>query len=388
MNTQSTWTRLGAKLGIALVSGFLLATSTGCGALGAMSNPKIAFALSESTPLTVVVRRATTAKQTAEQVDRLLASTPLDEDSEWVKKLAFTPEEASAVLDVIKTRSGYVSAPLKVLPSEAWAKLLGAVKSEESAQPNMLTMISAELGQSYGTIVEKKAEIAKLKGELKKEEKAADDAKSDADKKPHEDAIAKLEAQITKADDELDPVITKFLASAKANAAKATAEVREKLGQAVVNLGQAVDDAKVANGAAIVRYPMALPGIQTDIQVVVPNVVADILEEQTGKRPSLGGFKPDIGLDGTKVSLKLNGLSDEDLGKVEVDELLTQTVSRTTDWVGDTLALLGTTSMTADALSFQADTLDAIKDGFASAGWKAPAPVAIAEVQSTPTAAK
>lgn len=388
MNTQSTWTRLGAKLAVAVISGFLLATSTGCGALGAMSNPKVAFALNEPAPLSVVVRRATTAKQTAENVDRLLAATPLDEDSAWVKKLAFTPEEASAILEVIKTRSGYVSAPLKVLPSEAWAKLLGAVKSEESAQPNMLTMISAELGQSYATIVEKKAAIAKLKGELKKEEKAADDAKGDADKKAHEEATAKLEAQITKAEGELDPIVTKFLTDAKANAAKATAEVRERLGQAVVNLGQAVDDAKVANGAAILRYPMALPGIQKDIQVVVPDVVADLLEEQTGKRPSLGGFKPEIGLDGTKVSLKLNGLSDDDLGKVEVGELLTQTVSRTTDWVGDTLALLVTASTTADALSFQADTLDAIKDGFTSAGWKAPAPVAIAAVQSAPAPAK
>lgn len=388
MNSRSTWTWFGAKLGVAVVSGFLLATSTGCGALGAMSNPKIAFALSESAPLSVVVRRATTAKQTAENVDRLLASTPLDDDSEWVKKLAFTPEEATAVLDRIKTRGAYTSAPLKVLPSEAWAKLLGAIKSEESAQPSMLTMISAELGGSYGTIVEKKAELAKLKGELKTEEKAAKDAKDDAGKKSHEDAIAKLEAQITKTEDEVEPVIKKFLTDAKANAAKSTDEVREKLGQAVVNLSQAVDDAKTANGAALVRYPMALPGIQKDIQTVIPDIVADILEEQTGKRPSLQGFKPEIGLDGTNVTLKLNGLSDEDLGKVEVGKLLSDSVSRSTDWVGDTLALLATTSTTADLLSFQADTLDAIKDGFASAGWKAPAPVAIAEVQSTPAPAK
>jgi uncharacterized coiled-coil protein SlyX len=385
MNTRRWWTHLGSKLGIAMMSGLLLATATGCGALGALSNPKIAFALSESAPLPVVVRRATTAKQTAENVDRLLAATPLDEDSEWVKKLAFTPEEATAILDTIKTRAAYTSAPLKVLPSEAWAKLLGTIKSEESAQPSMLTMVSVELGKSYGAIVEKQTRLAKLKDELKTEEKAVDDVKSDADKKPHEEAIAKLEAEITKAKDEVDPLVEKFLTNAKANAAKSTDEVRKQLGQAIVNLRQAVDDAKIANGAAVVRYPIALPGIKSDIQAVILDIVADILEEQTGKRPTLQGFKPEIGLDGTKVTLKLNGLSDDDLGKVEVDELLSGSVSRSTDWVGSSLSLLATASATGDRLSFQAETLDAIKDGFVSAGWTAPAPLAIAEIQSTPT---
>lgn len=376
---RSLNTRSWSTLGVLMVSGMLLSTGTGCGSLGAMANPKVAFAVSEPAPLPIVVRRATTAKQTADNVDRLLASTPVDEDSAWVKKLAFSPDDARTALDEVRSRDVYASGPAKVLASEAWAKLLGTIQSEESARPNMLAMVSADLGQSYGRIIQKKKQIAEMESELEKAEKAADEATTDSEKEAYEKAIEKLEAQIDKAKEQVDPLVSSFLEKAKDNAAKSTPEVRRKLGQAIVNLRQAVDDAQVANGAAVVRYPMAVPGIKTDIQKVIPEIVADIIEEQTGKRPSLRGLQPDVALDGTKVKLKLNGLSDDDLGNIEADELLGQAVTRTSEWVVMALALLGTTSKTAGVLSFQADTLDAIKDGFESAGWNAPEPLVIAD---------
>jgi hypothetical protein len=336
----------------------------------------------------VVVRRQTGASKTAKEVDRLLASTPMDDDSAWVKKLAVSPDDAKGILEAQKARAAYSAAPTKVLPVEVWMKVLPDVKSTEKAQPNLLTAISTDLGASYAKVVDKKKELAKLKGDLTVEENAADAAKADADKKQHKDAAAKIEEQIKKAEDEVDPLVKKFLADAKDNAAKSKAEVRDEVGQALVNLREAVEDAKTANTAAILRYPMAAPGISKDVQVVVSDIVGDIVEEQTGKRPSLSGFKPDVALDGTKVSLKLNGLSQDDLGKIDMGKLLSETVTRTTSWVGDTLGLLGYASSTADLLGFESDTLDAVKAGFESAGWKAPAAVAIPEVVSAPAGAK
>lgn len=377
--TRVLQTRVWSAFGMLMVSGMLLGGASGCGALSAMANPKVAFAVSEPAPLPVVVRRATTAQETADNVDRLLVATAVDDDSAWLKKLSFTKDEAREAMDQVKARGIYATGPAKVLPSEAWSKLLGKVQSEESTYPNMLTMVSPELGASYGRIIQMKKQVAALEGQLKEAEKKADEAKSDAEKEAYEKAIEKLEAKIDKAKEQIEPLEESFLEKAKANAAKSRPEVREKLGQALVNLRQAVDDAQVANGAAVVRYPMAIPGIKTDVQKVVPEIVADIIEEQTGARPSLKGLQPDVALDGSNVKLKLNGLTDEDLGHIQFDELLSQTLSRTTDWVGKTFALLGTTSSTAGVLSFQADTLDAIQEGFAEAGWKAPAPLVIAE---------
>ena len=54
----------------------LLFIMTGCGALGAMANPKVAWAIQDPAPMSVVVRRADAAEATAKQVDRILTSTP------------------------------------------------------------------------------------------------------------------------------------------------------------------------------------------------------------------------------------------------------------------------------------------------------------------------
>ena len=44
------------------------------------------------------------------------------------------------------------------------------------------------------------------------------------------------------------------------------------------------------------------------VKQMVPVYIADIVEEQTGKRPSMQGLKPDVSLDGTDVKITINGL--------------------------------------------------------------------------------
>ena len=57
-------------IGTTALFGTLLATSTGCGAIAAAANPKVAWAISDPAPMSVVVRRADVAEKTAQQVDR------------------------------------------------------------------------------------------------------------------------------------------------------------------------------------------------------------------------------------------------------------------------------------------------------------------------------
>ena len=139
----------------------------------------------------------------------------------------------------------------------------------------------------------------------------------------------------------------------------------------LVNLRQAVDDASIADGAAAVRFPLAIKSLPDSVQEVVPVFVADIVEEQTGHRPTMNGFKPDIKLDGTDVKVTLNGLGPDDLGKLSMGDLTTQTLDRTKKWVVHAITLLAAVSSTKDTLSFEQDTLDALLDGFGAGGWKA-----------------
>ena len=79
----SRWSGVNAALGCAVSA--LFCATTGCGALGAAANPKVAPYLNEHTPLVIVVDRADAAETTAKEVDRLLTSTPVD--AQWPKQL-------------------------------------------------------------------------------------------------------------------------------------------------------------------------------------------------------------------------------------------------------------------------------------------------------------
>ncbi len=351
----------------------LLSLMTGCGLVSAMANPKVAWAIQDPAPMSVVVRRADAAEATAKQVDRVLTSTPVDPDSDWLKTVGPKPEDAAPDVKAFSQNPMYVKSHARVVPAETWAVMLGDVQSTSGKSPNLLAMISSDLQDAWSAISAKQADIADLNAKIQAE-KDAKDAKdaTDADKKAHDKNIDDLKQKVSKLEDEVAPLKKKFLETAKAAAGKASAETRTAVGPALVNLRQAVDDASIADGAAAVRYPLAIKSLPDSVQEVVPVIIADIVEEQTGHRPTLNNLKPDVKLDGTDVKLTIAGLSPSDLGKLSLGDLTTETISRTKKWVVHAITLLAAVSNTKDELSFEQDTLDALLDGFVAAGWSKP----------------
>jgi len=349
----------------------LLFIMTGCGALGAMANPKVAWAIQDPAPMSVVVRRADAAEATAKQVDRVLTATPASPDAGWLKTVGPKPEDAAGEVKAIKSEPMYAKSHARVVPAEVWARTLADIHSTSGSSPNLLAIVSSDLADAYATISAKEADVADAKAQIETE-KAARDAKdaSDEDKKEHDKNIDELKKKVSDLEDEVDPLRKKFLASAKDAARKADANARDAVGPVLVNLRQAVDDASIADGAAAVRYPLALKSLPDSVLEVVPVLVADIVEEQTGSRPIMNGFKPDVKLDGMDVKLTLNGLSADDLGKLSLGDLTTEAISRTKKWLVHAVTLIAAVSSTKDALSFEEDTLDALLEGFAANGWK------------------
>jgi hypothetical protein len=454
-------------IGTTALFGTLLATSTGCGAIAAAANPKVAWAISDPAPMSVVVRRADVAEKTAQQVDRVMTDTPANDDSPWLANVAPQKEDATKSLAEIRQHALYAPGGpgqgARVVPAEVWAKSLAQIepkakpgakpaapapapavaepaepvaKSAEPAAkgkggkkggkpgtlakndlkgdkkgskkapledkpapvaepapapatvqvatpvaskyPSLLAAISADLGTAWAEIMEKKKAMGELKTQIAAEETALD-AKdiTDADKKAHKKTIEGLEKQVSKIEKDTDKLTDDFIPKAKAAGAKAPADVRERFGTVLVNLRQAVDDAKTSNGAAAVRYPMAATSLLDSAKQMASVYVADIIEEKTGKRPSTAGLTPGVTLEGGKVAITLNGLSQADMGKLSMGDLTTEVASRTTKWVGRAMGLLGTIAATSDMLSFENDVLNAVIDGFSSAGWKAPAAATI-----------
>ncbi len=356
----------------------MLFLMTGCGMLSAVANPKVAWALQDPAPMSVVVRRADAAEATAKQVDRILTATPASPDSAWLKTVGPTPEYAAQDMKALTQDPLYVSSHARVVAAEVWLRTLSDVQSTDGSSPSLLAIVSADLGDQYAAILAKENEVAQIEAQITAEKTARDaNGVSDADKKAHDKTIDDLKSQKSKKEDEVDPLKKKFLASVKDAAAQTPADKRDAVAAALVNLRQAVDDASIADGAAAVRYPLAITSITDSLKQMVPVFVADIVEEQTGKRPSMQGFKPDVSLDGTDVKLTINGMSKDDLGKISIGDLTAQTLVRTKDWVVHTLGLLGSVSSTKDHLNFEQDALDAMLDGFAKNGWKRIDPVVI-----------
>src|SRR5262249_25470028 len=158
------------------------------------------------------------------------------------------------------------------------------------------------------------------KAQIAREEAAADEkGVSDADKAAHKAKADELEKNVDQLETEAKAMEKDFVAAASASAAKAAPDVRDRFGAVFVNLRQAVDDAEIANGAAALRYPLAVPTLPTAVEQMVHVYVADVIEERTGKRPETRGLQPGVTLEGGKVQVALNGLSPEDVGKLSID---------------------------------------------------------------------
>jgi hypothetical protein len=136
-----------------------------------------------------------------------------------------------------------------------------------------------------------------------------------------------------------------------------------------------------------VRFPLAATTIIDSTKQMVSVYVADVIEEQTGKRPSTQGLQPGVTMEDGKVQVTLNGLSQSDMGKLSMGELASEVASRTGKWVKHTAGLYGTIASTKEILSFEDDVLDALLDGFKAGGWAAPAPASIPDAPAPGAAA-
>lgn len=428
-----------------------LTAGTGCGALAAAANPKVAWALNDPAPMSVVVRRADIADKTAQNVDRLMTETPTDTESEWLDKVAPEKDKAQRLLVELRKHELYMT-NVRIVAAEVWAKSLGdlepkakpaaspepalpvepaakqaAAKSDKvdkgdkekngkvvkndkndktkktplredkaaaspapappartraAKHPSLLAAIDKDLGDAYQAIMENKKTIGELKGDLAKLT-AANDEKgvSEADRKSNKARIEVLETQMDKIDSETSKMTKDFIPKAKAAAQKTPAEMRARIGPVLVNLQKAVDDANIANGAAAVRFPLAATTLLDSAKQMVSVYVADVIEEKTGKRPSTQGLQPGVTLEGGKVQVTLNGLSQADMGALSMGELTSEVASRASKWVKRTAGLYGTIAATKEILSFEDDVLDALLSGFKAAGW---APTPASEIPEAP----
>jgi hypothetical protein len=195
------------------------------------------------------------------------------------------------------------------------------------------------------------------------EEKSSAEGVSESDQKKHADQIVKEEEAIAEIEALYEPALEKLLAAVGKSAAAASSDDKKVMGPIVLNLIEAVDDAQNANSAAVMQYPMAVPGMQDDLPAAVKRFVADVVEEQTDSRPDMSSFSPDVKLEGGDVKLSLNGIPAEKLGDLDVEELLTEVTLRTTKYVERAATLAVYIADTEDRLSFQSDLLEVWQGG-------------------------
>ena len=396
--------------------------SMGCQLMGSLTNRKAMFAVNETASLGVVLRRANGAETTAREVDRLLTATSADADSAWLTKVALTASDATPLLAAAAERPPYLDQEVRVLAFEAWVKTLtearGSDASPKVAAPTpspaapvtpppakgdkkkkgkpdkaqtpvappttavaarevpvsntVFGRIGPELVAAWKSLKEKAKEIEAIDAQITEVETAREAARSEEEKKAKKEEIKVLQGKRSAAKDEITPLEKAFLKAVKEGAEKAPAEVCANVAPAVFHLRRAVHDAKTANAAALLRYPLAMTGIVGDVKAEVRTIVADIVEEKTGKRPDMSKLSPGVTMDGLVPNVTINGLAAEDIGKLSVSEVVSETISRTKAFVARIAMLPKTLAVTAETLSLEEDVADAIVDGCGAVGWKAP----------------
>lgn len=356
---------------------------TGCGAVGAMTNPGSFWAIQEPAPMQVVVRRAEVAGATADQVDRLIAHTPIDEATKEAAKLS--ADEAKTLLTAIGGDPVYSGLQgVRVVPAEAWLDKLAHVCASGEGK-SAIQYLGDDVAAAYTKVSELGNEIAALEAKVELEEAAKE--KEGADAAAHEKTIADLEKQIDDKEASFEPLVEDLVGKIKTASAGLSAEDKATLTPFVASLRVAVGDAIAANQAAIVRYPLATPGISDDVQKAAARFAADSVEDQIGARPDLTGIQPDVKLEGTDVKLTLNNVPAEKIGDIKVDQLVADTSTRTTTYFGRTLSLLGYTEEVNTRLELQEKILEAWVEGLGASG-ALPQGIGTLEVVAAPGGAK
>jgi hypothetical protein len=337
----------------------------------ALTNPKAAWALQEPAPMGVILRRAEAARATASNVDRLLGATPVDVKSRWIAKIGVKKEAAETTLKDVSGDADYAPAapnakPLRVVQAEAWAKILSDLCPHESKFPSLVAQVNGELGTAYTDIASTGRTVARLKADKAAEEAALEDKDmAEADKAAHEKKKNDIQDQIDKTEADYRPKVDAFLGKVKDAAAAATAEAKKQTPTALVAFKRAIDDAKLANSVALVRFPLAMPTMPQELKTQAKKLVADVVEEKTGHRPNLEKFDPDVKLEGGSVKLTLNGLPPEAMASLKPDALLAEVTKRSKDYVVKVLTLPAYVDQTQELLDLQSKTIAAMMDGFA-----------------------
>ncbi len=356
-----------------------LSSLTGCGFFKGLTNPDVAWAMGEPTTMSVIVRRTELASGIADEVDRLVIETPVDEAAQ--KALELKRADLEKRLEVASTEPIYEGQPLRVVPAEAWFPTLAAACAQEDGHDTLVGMLEGDVEDRLGEVMAQGRKIAKLEAEIETlETKRDEDGASEAQRSAAEEKIAKLEAEIDELEAGYEPKVDELLASVRERASQVPDKAKERMTPIVLNLLEAVEDARIANDAAMVRYPMAMPSLTTDLQQAATRFVADVIEEKSGHRPATKGIAPQISLEGTDVKLGLNGVPAEALGELDMGEVVSEVTDRTQAYAGRAFTLLADASETEDRLAFQADLLTAWRDGLAVAAG-APGHVDISDVE-------
>lgn len=349
---------------VALLALGLSVLGTGCGVVGSLTNPGIMWAVGESAPMGVVVRRAEVASATADQIDRLIAEMPLDQAAEEASYLS--SDDAKARLTAIGGEAVYQGTQgVRVVPAEAWLDKLASICPTGEGK-TAIQYLGEDTAADYKKVAETNREIAALEMKIKLEENEKD--KPGADVAAHEKAIADFEAQIDQKEEAFNPLLEALVTKVKAKAAALSAEDRNVVAPFIYNLSAALGDARTAAQAANVRYPLAATGMSDDVKKSAARFAADSVEDQIGVRPDLTGLSPDVTLDGTDVKLTLNNVPAEKIGDIKVDQLVADTTTKTTVYFGRALGLIGFNEETLSRLKVQNEILDAWVEGLAAGG--------------------
>lgn len=360
---------------VLLVSLAVFPSLTGCAAMMSVGRPATALKAVEGAGLGVVVRRAEASSEVAAHVDRLLVETPVGREAGWTAGLLITREGAERILTDVSKSGVYTNQPAEIMPVEVWARVLSEATAAEGQHASLLKRISTEMAAEY-------ADVAKKNQAFLSHREAAKKAEEDLDQRKGalaETELASEKAKVDRMDEEADAAEkafeeakAAFVDKVRTCAAKVPKDVRDETGKVLVRLREAVEDADKAVGAALVRYPLAAPSLLGDAQTQAKVFLADVIEEKSGKRPDTSSIQPSIELEGLTPKIGIGGLTSKELGSLDVGEVTSETVARTSAWVSKALTLMVWAPSTAAKLQYQASVLDAILDGFEEAGWQRP----------------
>jgi hypothetical protein len=351
--------------GILLLTTASLSSLTGCSFIKGITNPDVAWAMGESSPMSVVVRRNELATGIADEVDRLMTDTPVDQAAE--DAFALTKADMEKRMNEAAVEPIYGGQPFKVVPAEAWLPTLASTCAEEAGHDTLVGMLEGDVEDRLTAVNAQSKAIAKLEAKVSAAEERRDaDGTSDGERATLDASITKLEGEIDELEAAYDPKVRELITAVREAGHAVPAKAKERMTPIVMNLLEAVEDARIANDAAIVRYPMAVPGLTSDLQSAATRFVADVIEEQSGHRPSTQGIAPEITLEGTDVKLGLNGVPAEVLGDLDMGEVIVEVTERTQAYAGRAFTLLADADETADRLELQADILNAWRDGLAA----------------------